>query len=237
MYSLRKRLACLLLLMVMAVFPACDEGSGADDEGDFLGLTDLVEAGDSSARDLFDEMMDGAEGDETVETDLVDLDSSQDTFDVTSDLVQDPSEELREDLPEDAAMTDPVTADVPGEDGGVAEDCPDPDDPWVWYASDDPAACELIDFDCGDNNYFYDDCGCGCLAMTQCGPDLSCSIPNEYCETVYPGMPGGSTSYTCQASPEACWESPSCACITEADIFGECEEGANGSIVVSIYLP
>jgi hypothetical protein len=232
-----QRIECLAFFLVITVLTACNEGRNTGGEGASLELSDLVETEDSSESDPFDEMTDESGDDATVENDLVDLDSSEDTFEVTLDLAHEPGEDLGVDLREDPALTDPVTADVHGGGGGGAEDCPDPDDPWVWYASDDPMSCMLIDYDCGDESYFDNACGCGCLAMTPCGLDLSCTIPTEYCETVYPGMPGGSISYTCQTSPESCWESPSCECIIGAVGFGDCEEGINGSIIVSIYMP
>ncbi len=93
-------------------------------------------------------------------------------------------------------------------------ECPDAADPTVHYISDDPAQCGLTDCggpetDCvpcaGDQEYFQDECGCGCIDLppaplecpsetdptvhyistdpaecgqTDCGPDVDC-IPCE----------------------------------------------------------
>ena len=46
--------------------------------------------------------------------------------------------------------------------------CLDATDPRVTYESEDPVACAMLDFDCGDGEKFDDICGCGCF-FADCG--------------------------------------------------------------------
>jgi hypothetical protein len=43
--------------------------------------------------------------------------------------------------------------------------CPDPNDPDVFYVSEDPAVCDSISYTCPSNHVVFEsDCGCGCIA-------------------------------------------------------------------------
>lgn len=45
-----------------------------------------------------------------------------------------------------------------------ASNCLDPNDPAVFYESDDPLACQGIALRCGEGQYGFDNaCGCGCV--------------------------------------------------------------------------
>lgn len=45
--------------------------------------------------------------------------------------------------------------------------CVDVGCPEAWYASHDPLECQVIDFDCLENQTpFNDECGCGCIDTT-----------------------------------------------------------------------
>jgi hypothetical protein len=79
-----------------------------------------------------------------------------------------------------------------GADGGLPP-CQDPLDPMVHYIGTSPEVCQLIDFDClDDQTMFSDPCGCGCLDLYEasmrddcksnidCEPDFACiRIPEE----------------------------------------------------------
>jgi len=55
------------------------------------------------------------------------------------------------------------TDDPPVEPGDETS-CPDPEDPSVQYASEDPDTCQVILFRCDeDQEYFGGACGCGCI--------------------------------------------------------------------------
>lgn len=66
---------------------------------------------------------------------------------------------------------------VPTGGGGRGGQCPDPNDPNVHYASQNPDSCEHVDLSCNDQHYaFSDECGCGCIDPVNPSP---CPDPNE----------------------------------------------------------
>lgn len=66
-----------------------------------------------------------------------------------------------------------------------------------------------------------------------CG-DVECAAGEEYCEEFVPGVPGGSTSYSCPALPGEC-AVPSCDCFDGPAC--DCEQDEQGDIRVTCYAP
>jgi hypothetical protein len=74
-----------------------------------------------------------------------------------------------------AGCADETIGSHPAEDAGSDADadagddagddlCPDPEDPRVSYVSSDPSACVGVELACsGDQNGFFNACGCGCI--------------------------------------------------------------------------
>ena len=101
--------------------------------------------------------------------------------------------------------------------------CPDPNDPSVWYASTDPDQCEVIDFACGEGTVMFGsaDCGCGCIDEeppgAPCGGlgvDPTCG-EGEFCEYPVTAQCGiADVGGHCSPLPDACPEiyAPVCAC-------------------------
>ncbi len=72
-----------------------------------------------------------------------------------------------------------------------------------------------------------------------CG-DQTCNT-GEYCEVVYPGVPGGETTYACVLAPDSCQgDQLTCDCLVETDTCPEmvawCEDDGAGP-VCSFAMP
>lgn len=94
--------------------------------------------------------------------------------------------------------------------------------------------------DCGAGSTFVEGGGGGCQPSEECdavefacGPELTCSAPSEFCDVFFPGVKGADTTYGCEPTSDTCSEAYTCACLN-ADIAGDCEEGATGGITISL---
>lgn len=98
-----------------------------------------------------------------------------------------------------AACGGSVTGGGGGEAGGPGGQCPDPNDPNVHYASQNPDACALVDLACNEQQTgFNDACGCGCIGPTE---PTACPDPND------PAVTYASTDpESCQVIDFACSE-------------------------------
>ena len=69
-------------------------------------------------------------------------------------------------------------------------DCPDPEDPGVRYVSEDIAECPGLRLNCADNEEpFYSECGCGCVAgPAMCAEDGDCPAPGGCMASCMGGM-------------------------------------------------
>jgi hypothetical protein len=70
-----------------------------------------------------------------------------------------------------------------------------------------------------------------------CGPELSCSSFTQYCERFTGGPLPAEPTYTCYDLPDACVDSPSCACLAEAGRFGTCTATPEGGFQVEESAP
>ena len=93
----------------------------------------------------------------------------------------------------------------------------------------------------------FDEVGCvyfECVATGDgfaCGDD-ACALGEEYCQVTYPGLPGASIDYACQALPDSCVGQPSCDCLSSELFDGqfgpyECVERDDGEVELQLYLP
>ncbi len=118
------------------------------------------------------------------------------------------------------------------------ESCRAEDAPGVRYVGHSAAECAVIDFACNDaEQYFTDDCGCGCepAGAHSCGAS-DCGA-REYCEIVVSDIPefdGDYRRYRCQPIP-TCGTIDDCGCIEmsrceygSSHVGGRCEATAAG---------
>lgn len=138
--------------------------------------------------------------------------------------------------------------------GSTTGDIKEPDDQELCEMSGgtwDPASCghyfcglmpdcTAVDpgCDCGEDSNFIDGLGCvesvACSPFEfNCGPELSCDAPDEYCDVFIPGVKGAETTYNCAATPAECTIDYSCDCLEFDMLKGECNEGEDGSLRVT----
>lgn len=113
------------------------------------------------------------------------------------------------------------------------------------YGCGVPPACAAVipGCDCGPAMNFEAGTGCVedpiCLQATfDCG-DLACTTATEYCEVLYPGVPGP-LSYACNDLPAACIPQPTCMCLEDEGIAGgpaQCTELPDGGLQIEIFTP
>jgi hypothetical protein len=116
---------------------------------------------------------------------------------------------------------------------GGGEECPDPNDPSVHYASQDPQQCTVILFHCTeDQEYFGGECGCGCVDKEEknCGgfAGLTCDA-GEYCDYANNTCGAADQMGTCKTTPDACIEiyKPVCGCDNQT-YSNECHAAGAG---------
>ncbi|MCR9163257.1 MAG: hypothetical protein ACE37F_23510 [Nannocystaceae bacterium] len=97
--------------------------------------------------------------------------------------------------------------------------------------------------DCGPDANFVEEVGCvqslECDPFEfDCGPALSCDAPSQYCDILIPGVPKAETEYDCIATPKSCTADYTCDCFADAgDFEGECSEGGDGGITITLIAP
>lgn len=138
--------------------------------------------------------------------------------------------------------------------GGTTGDIKEPDDQELCEMTGgtwDPTSCGhyfcgivpecaavIPGCDCGEASNFAD--GLGCVESVacdpfefDCGPDLSCSAPDEYCDVFIPGVKGSEVTYDCAQTPAECTSDYTCDCLEFDKLKGECTVGEDGSLTVT----
>ena len=70
----------------------------------------------------------------------------------------------------------------------------------------------------------------GCF---QCGMER-CMDGSQYCSVIRSDIGGEEDSTFCESTPDACLPVPSCACLAEEGVSGDCEAAGAGELTVSI---
>lgn len=113
------------------------------------------------------------------------------------------------------------------------------------YGCGVPPVCAAVipGCDCGPTMNFVEGTGCvedqACLQATFACGEIDCTLTNEYCEVLHPGIPGPLT-YSCNALPAACVADPTCTCLTDEGVVGpgtQCTELKAGGLQVDFFAP
>ena len=109
------------------------------------------------------------------------------------------------------------------------------------YVCGVPLDCKAIipGCDCGFTMNFEPGVGCveddACGAGSfPCGDGPACTIGLDYCEEFIPGVMGADPSFMCIPVPKACIEDPTCDCLANAGVFGDCSPVPGGGLHVQI---
>jgi hypothetical protein len=69
-----------------------------------------------------------------------------------------------------------------------------------------------------------------------CGPRF-CARGSQYCQASFGGPAGGPGTYTCNALPAACGNTPTCACLSGTACGATCAMSASGDLTTSCFAP
>jgi hypothetical protein len=98
--------------------------------------------------------------------------------------------------------------------GADPGECPRPLDSYAALGDE----CNLIDFDC--ENYFRDECGCGCDDVAQCRPDDAYLAPADECNIAAVSCPAGESYFE-----------DACGCGCESNGGPACSEPAENYVL------
>jgi len=71
----------------------------------------------------------------------------------------------------------------------------------------------------------------------ECGPDVQCSLDDEYCQETIGGPLDSGAQYSCAPLPKGCLPVPSCACVAAIGCGEMCVEGPDGGLMVTCLAP